>query len=347
MVLSISAPPSISVPLGSDISGCAPRVISDQSLPLESGGEWSAFPGVSDGALGGEVVSAPAFRARPVPHEFGPADVAERTWLRAASLQPAAVVAVSSADGGVGRSTLVAALGGVLALAVPDQVIAVDMNPVPWGGLGERIGRSSAGTMWDAVRDLHTLTSRREIERWTQHSPSGLLALVGETEGRRRRPPRHDEAAAVVEAVRRLYPLTVCDVMPALITGVWRTLAAAHTPVLVARATTDSLHHTMRLFALLRAGGHGSVVDGGVLAVVATSPVTDRDVRAVVQQATAVIPAVVPIPFDPLLARPEPVDVRRLRKPTRHALVQLADAVIQGCAGPPPELPITISEGDA
>jgi MinD-like ATPase involved in chromosome partitioning or flagellar assembly len=250
------------------------------------------------------------------------------------------VVAVSSADGGVGRSTLVAALGGLLALAVPDPVIAVDMHPVPWGGLAERIGRSNAGTVWDTVRDLHTLTSRREVERWTQRSPSGLLALVGEAEGRDRRPPRHDEAAAVVEAVRRLYPLTVCDVMPAMITGVWRTLAVAHAPVLVARATTDSLHHTLRLVAHLRAAGYGAIADRTVLAVMASSPVTDRTVRAVIQQATTVIPAVVSIPFDPPLARPEPIDVRQLRKPTRHALIQLADAVMHGCADPSTSLPV-------
>ncbi|MFB9361986.1 MinD/ParA family ATP-binding protein [Actinoplanes nipponensis] len=317
-----------------------PQAPSEHSLPLEDGNEWSGFPAAAGERRGREPLPAMRVRARPVPHEFGPADVAELVWLRAAALLPAALVAVSSADGGVGRSTLVAALGGVLALAVPGPVIAVDMNPVPWGGLGERIGRSTAGTMWDAVRDLHTLTSRREIERWTQHSPSGLLALVGETEGRGRRPPRHDEAAAVIEAVRRAYPLAICDVMPALITGVWRTLAAAHAPVLVARATTDSLHHTMRLVAHLRAAGYSTVADRIVLAVVASSPDTDRAVRAVVQQATAAVPAVIPIPFDAQLARPEPIDVRRLRKPTRHALVHLADAVIQRCADPRAELPL-------
>lgn len=335
MVLTLSAPvaPDPSTPVSVEAA--------DHSLPLESGSEWSDFP-TAPGVVQGRASVAPiTVQARAVPNEFGPADVAERVWLRAAGLQPAAVIAVSSADGGVGRSTLVAALGGLLALAVPGPVIAVDMNPVPWGGLDERIGRSNAGTMWDAVRDLHTLTSRRETERWTQRGPSQLLALVGETEGRGRRPPRHDEAAAVVEAVRRLYPLTVCDVMPALITGVWRTLATAHAPVLVARATTDSLRHTMRLFAHLRAAGYGAVADRGVLAVVATSPATDRDVRAVVQQAATTVAAVVPIPFDPQLARPEPVDARRLRKPTRHALVQLADAVLQRCADPRAELPFS------
>jgi len=73
------------------------------------------------------------------------------------------------------------------------------MNPVPWGGLADRVGRSShPASMWDAVRDLNTLTSRREVGRWVQRGPSGLLALVGEIEAHSgRRPPAHQEAAAV------------------------------------------------------------------------------------------------------------------------------------------------------
>jgi MinD-like ATPase involved in chromosome partitioning or flagellar assembly len=338
---------SISTPAAPDLPARAPATLSDDSTPPNGGAELATILSNADGTHGNDIAPMPVIHARPVPHEFGPASVAERVWLRAAALQPAAAIAVSSADGGVGRSTLVAALGGLLALAVPDPVIAVDMHPVPWGGLRERIGRSNAGTMWDAVRDLDTLTSRRETQRWTQHSPSGLLALIGETEGQGRRPPRYDEAAAVVTAVRRLYPLTICDTMPALITGVWRTLATSHAPILAARATTDSLHHTLRLLAHLRAAGYGAVVDRTIVAVVATSPATDRDVRAVLQQAAAVVPAVVAIPFDQLLARGEPVDVRRLRKPTRHALVQLADAVIERCVDPRFELPAGVSRDGA
>jgi MinD-like ATPase involved in chromosome partitioning or flagellar assembly len=277
---------------------------------------------------------------RSVPNEFGPAEVAERVWRSAAALLPGASVAVSSADGGVGRSTLVSALGGLFALAVPGPVAAVDMVPVPWGGLGERVGRQNSGTVWDTVRDLHTLTSRHEIERWAQRGPTGLLALVGETEGHVRRPPRHDEAAAVVDQLRAMYPLTVCDVLPALITGVWRTLATATAPVLVSRATTDSLRHTMRLLTHMRAAGYGRVARDGVLVVMATSPTVPREVRAVASQAAEIAGAVLTVPYDPQLAKPEPIDPRRLHRRTRTALVRVADAVLQQCAAERPPAPL-------
>jgi MinD-like ATPase involved in chromosome partitioning or flagellar assembly len=293
-------------------------------------------PAVTGSPAAPASIAVPAAVARsgprPVPHEFGPAEVAERAWRHAAVVRPGSMIALSSADGGVGRSTLVGALGSILALAVPGPVVAVDMHPVPWGGLGDRIGRQNAGTMWDAVRELARLTSLEELLRWAQRGPTGLLALVGETEGAGRRPPRHDEAAAVVHAVTRLVPVTVCDVMPALIVGVWRTLSQATAPVLVTRASADSIRHTLRLLTHLRAAGFGDVANRCVLVVTATGPWTAREVRAAVRQAEAAVPDVVSVPFDEQLGHAEPVDARRLRKPVRHALVDLADRVLARCA---------------
>lgn len=273
---------------------------------------------------------------RPVPHEFGPADITERAWTQAAALRPGALIAVSSADGGVGRSTLVAALGGILALAVPGPpVVAIDMNPVPWGGLADRVTRSHPGSMWDALRDLHTLTTHREVERWAQRGPTGLAALVGEMETYDgRRPPTHDEAVAVVDGVRRLYPLTIVDAMVAQIRGVWRTLAAAAAPVLVARASIDSLQHTMRLLAILRIAGFTATADACVLVVMTTSSDASREVRAVARQASTTAGDVVTVPYDPQLAQAAPIDPRRLRKPTRRALIDVAAAVLDRCTDP-------------
>jgi MinD-like ATPase involved in chromosome partitioning or flagellar assembly len=212
------------------------------------------------------------------------------------------------------------------------------MVPAPWGGLGARVGRQNAGTVWDVVRDLSAVTNRSDIERWVQLGTTGLLALVGETEGVERRPPRDDEAAAVAERVRDLFPLTVGDLPAALTTGVWRTLAAATAPVLVARATADSLRHTLRLLTHLAAAGYARVARDCVLVVMATAPSVPRQVRAVVRQADGVAGAVHTVPYDPSLARPEPVDPRRLRRRTRNALVLVADAVLQRCAAERPAL---------
>ncbi|MBO3736618.1 MinD/ParA family ATP-binding protein [Actinoplanes flavus] len=271
-----------------------------------------------------------------MPNQFGPAAVAERAWRSAAALHPGAVVAISSADGGVGRSTLAAALGGLLALAAPEPVIAVDMVPAPWNGLGARVGRQNWATVWDTVRDFGTLTSRADVERWAQRGPSGLLALVGEIEARERRPPRPDEASALADRLRQLFALTVWDLAPAVTASVWRSLAAATVPVLVTRASTDGLRHSLRLLTHLTATGNARVARDCVLVIMATSPSVPRQVRAVARQADDIAGAVLTVPYDPRLAQPEPIDPRQLHRRTRAALVHVADAVLQRCAAERP-----------
>jgi MinD-like ATPase involved in chromosome partitioning or flagellar assembly len=262
-------------------------------------------------------------------------------WLRAASLRPGcALVAISSADGGVGRSTLTAALGSLLALACPEPVIAVDMSSRAWGGLAARVGRSNAGTVWDTVRDVDTLTSRAQAQRWAQNGPTGLQALVGEVEmAGKRRPPTHSESMTVVKALHPLYPLAVLDLAVAEIRGVWITLAGAAAPVLVSRATTDSLQHTMRLLAQMRAAGLAQLADNALVVVMASSPSTPREVKAVAQQAAAVAGGLLTVPFDPDLARAVPIDPRRLRRATHRALVDVAAAVLARCPAEPDPAP--------
>ncbi|MBN1172458.1 MAG: hypothetical protein JXA67_09815, partial [Micromonosporaceae bacterium] len=144
---------------------------------------------------------------RPVPREFRWGR-AGQVWHRAAHLAPGCpMVAVSSADGGVGRSTLVAALGGLLALACPAPVVAVDVTARAWGGLGERVGRGTPTSVWDAVAAGVRLDGPL-IEQLAQRGPTGLRVLVGEVEmTAARRPPVVLEVAAAVSRLRRWYPL--------------------------------------------------------------------------------------------------------------------------------------------
>ncbi|MFC3384371.1 MinD/ParA family ATP-binding protein [Couchioplanes azureus] len=211
-------------------------------------------------------------------------------------------------------------------------MIAVDMNTRWWGGLGKRVGRTNAGTVWDAVRDVHTLTRPTEVERWVQRGPTGLHALVGEVEiSRERRPPTLYEAMAVVAALRPLYRLVVLDLPAADTRGAWLALAEATVPMLAARATTDSLQHTMRLLAQLRAAGLHTVADQAVIVVMTATPAMPRDVRAVARQAGTVAGALLTVPYDPALAAASPIDVRRLRRATRRAVLDLAAEVLRHC----------------
>ncbi|WP_239088151.1 cellulose synthase operon protein YhjQ/BcsQ [Planosporangium mesophilum] len=257
----------------------------------------------------------------------------ERVWLRAASVRPGCpVLAVSSADGGVGRSTVVAALGGLLALACPQPVLAVDVSARAWGGLVHRVGRRNAATVWDAVRDMALLTDRLQVQRLAQLGPTGLWTLVGEVElSAVRHPPTVGETVPFVDHVRTLYPLLLLDLPTADTRQVWQVLGASAVPVLVARASRDSLQHSMRLLARLRGVGLAEAADRSVLAVVATSPRPGCDVRAAMRQAGDTAGEVLSLPYDRALAQPDPIDVRSLGRASRRALVELADAVLRRC----------------
>ncbi|MFV2104407.1 MinD/ParA family ATP-binding protein [Micromonospora sp. LOL_024] len=268
-----------------------------------------------------------------VPREFGTGSRVESLWLRSAGLrQGCPLVAVSSADGGVGRSTLTAAVGGVLALALSGPVIAVDANLRPWGGLEHRVPRRSAATVWDAVRAGEALAMPPVVERFTQLGPTGLRVLVGESAmTSQRRPPSWPELFGVVAHLQSVYSLAVLDLPAAAVAPVWRALGWATVPVLVSRAAVDSLQHTMRLLTQMRAVGLHEVVERTVVVVMATSPSTAREVRAVEQLAAQAAAHLVRVPYDPVLARPQSLDPRSMGKAARSALVDVAAAIVGRC----------------
>ncbi|HKT04712.1 MAG TPA: hypothetical protein VJT31_34795, partial [Rugosimonospora sp.] len=282
---------------------------------------------------------------RPVPHEFGAGSLVDQVWYRAASLRPGCpVVAFSAADGGVGRSTLVAAVGGVLALACPRPVLAVDLSGRAWGGLAHRIGSGGGGaSVWDAFCAARAasqvgapLADRRIIEQYVHRGPTGLQALIGEAQmTQQRRPPVADEAVTLVGQLRHVYPLLLLDVPTADTAATWRMLVWATVPVLVSRATHDGLQHTMRLLAQLRAVGLTPVADRAVVVVAATTPSVAREVRAGEHQLRTVTRGLIRVPFDRALARPDPVDPRQLGRATRMALVEVAAAILAWCPADP------------
>ncbi|MGI5238630.1 MinD/ParA family ATP-binding protein [Dactylosporangium sp. CA-139066] len=275
---------------------------------------------------------------RPVPRELSDSASLRRAWLRAASLRPGCPpIVVSSADGGAGRSTIVAALGAVLAAAMPQPPAAVDATARGWGGLEHRVPRRNDGTVWDLFAALlHTGDlDPAVLDAAMQYGTSGLHTAIGEVRRTAiRRPTVLAESVRVVEALRGRYSLVLVDAPVADVAGVWQLFAGA-CPVLVARAGVDSVQHTLRLLSQLRGVGLDEAAARTVVAVTATVPRPAREVRAAVRQLGTAVSVVVRVPFDEHLARPEPVDLARLRKPARHALVELADAVLACCPADP------------
>ena len=344
-----ASPPVLSTPLGGSERG--PSVPAPTTSVAASGqppgaGRAPAGQPVTDQRPPNPAVHAHAPRLVPRALRGGPA--LREAWLRAASLRPGCpLIVVSSADGGVGRSTVTAALSSVLGLACRRPPLAVDVTGRTWGGLGHRVLRRGGASIWDAHTALADVphTDLCTVDSLTQAGVTGWHALLGETQRTtHRRPLVLDEAMRVVTAVQPHYPLAVLDAPVAELRGVWQLLAEADCPVLVGRASVDGLQHLMRLLAQLRAVDLGGVVDRAVVVVNATVPSPPREVRAGVHQLAGLVGDVIRLPWDAHLARPEPTDPARTRKPTRLALVELAAAVLRRCPADP-QLSVALSAG--
>ncbi|MEV6524962.1 hypothetical protein AB0M43_23695 [Longispora sp. NPDC051575] len=269
---------------------------------------------------------------RPVGREFRRIAGVSSLWMSAAGLHPhGALVAVSGADGGSGRSTLTAALGEVLAAASPHPLVAIDASLRRWGGLAERVVTSVEATVRDAADQIGDLNPDADLDHLAQRTAGDLRVIIGEPGTGGRRPPTADELAPVVARARSQYALTLLDLPEA--DAVWsiEALRSAVAPVLVARSTPDSLRHTLRLLHLLRADGYGQVAAAAIVVVMGTVPRPSRDVTAVQRQLRQVAADVHRVPYDPALAKPVSVEVRALRRQTVAALVAVAASVIERC----------------
>ncbi|MDG4790146.1 hypothetical protein O7626_30215 [Micromonospora sp. WMMD1102] len=138
------------------------------------------------------------------------------------------------------------------------------------------------------------------------------------------------ETYALVERIRQVYSIALLDLPQVEVRGTWSALAGCAVPVLVCRATRESVQHTLRLLAQLRHVADG-LADQAILTLVVGRPHNPREVRLAQQQAAEAAHAVVTVPWDPVLARPEPIDVRQLGAAARRAVVRLAVEIVTRC----------------
>ncbi|MFE5327240.1 MinD/ParA family protein [Embleya sp. NPDC056575] len=258
-------------------------------------------------------------------------------WTAMARLPTRApVVALTAPAGGVGVSTLTAALGALLALAAPEAAppLAIDAGTRAWSGLPARVGSSGEATFNDLlVREGPEAMSHHEARACMQLGPTGLEMLAGESrpglDGAR--PPMSAGALyRVLARLRGAYPLVLVDAPAAGDPVCEQALRRSTTAVLVARASSDGTEHALAFLAWLRSLGHDRLVDGAVVVVNEVAPGPPREVRAGERVLARQVRAVVRLPYDRELAKPEPVRPMALGKAARGALLEIAAAVVAG-----------------
>ena len=112
--------------------------------------------------------------------------------------------------GGVGKTTVSACVGSVLAeLRQDDRVVAIDADTA-FGKLGSRVDPKAVGSYWELAADQH-LDTFADIRSRVGHNAAGLFVLAGEGTPARRRvldPAIYREAMARLD---RHFTISIVD----------------------------------------------------------------------------------------------------------------------------------------
>ncbi|MBV8966061.1 MAG: AAA family ATPase, partial [Mycobacteriaceae bacterium] len=90
-------------------------------------------------------------------------------------------IALMSLKGGVGKTTMTAALGGTFASIRGDRVVAVDANP-DRGTLSGKVPLETPATVRHLLRDAEGIDRYSDIRAYTSQGPSRLEVLASESD---------------------------------------------------------------------------------------------------------------------------------------------------------------------
>lgn len=246
----------------------------------------------------------------------------ELTDLATAAAAPLATgrrIAVVSARGGAGKTTVAAVLASTFAARRAEPVLAVDADPVG-GSLLWRLGLSGAPTLDRLAPALLDATEADRVQAVLGRARTGLWVLPGGTDTAER-------ARDVTRALSRFFPIAVVDCGAGLRSAATAAvLVEAHAVLLVTPATPDGVRSTADALARATAPTLARIV-------VALNTVHRGGRRALRGSAARDALAgfdvpVLGLPYDRHLAGAAPIVTDRIGEHTTTAMARLACAVL-------------------
>jgi MinD-like ATPase involved in chromosome partitioning or flagellar assembly len=242
---------------------------------------------------------------------------------------------VVSLKGGVGKTTITATLGSTLASLRGDRVVAVDANP-DRGTLSQKVPLETQATVRHLLRDAGRIQSYSDIRGYTSQGPSRLEVLASETDPAVSEAFSADDYARTLAVLERFYSLVLTDCGTGLMhSAMAAVLAKADTLVVVSSGSVDGARSASATLDWLDAHGHQELVRNSIAVINAVRPRSAKvDIQKVVDHFSRRCRAVRLVPFDPHLEEGAEIDLTRLRRDTREALVELAAVVADGFPKP-------------
>lgn len=247
-------------------------------------------------------------------------------------------IAVSSIKGGVGKTTVSACLGLVLAEHRGDRVIALDANPDA-GTLADRLTGDTSVTVRHMLENLESAYSLADVARYT--SLAGRLQVLASEQD-----PAMSEAfdragyERVCSVLTRFYNVIITDSGTGLVHSAMEgTLALADSLVVVGAPTVDGASRASKTLDWLVAHGFEAQVAQAVVVLSCDRTSSEVDPKRVRGHFEDRCRGVVEIPHDPHLASGSRIELGRLRPATHDAFLALAALLADGFGGRPPTPP--------
>jgi MinD-like ATPase involved in chromosome partitioning or flagellar assembly len=271
---------------------------------------------------------------------LGPAERARQDQLRRIRrmLPGAHQIAVSSIKGGVGKTTVSACLGLMLAEHRGDRVIALDANPDA-GTLADRLSGDTSVNVRDLLNNLGAADSLTDVARYTSLA-GRLQVLASEQDPAMSEAFNRDEYERVCKVLTRFYNIVITDSGTGLVHSAMEgTLALADSLVIVGAPTVDGASRASKTLDWLIAHGHAAQAANCVVVLSCDRTSVDIDADRVRGHFEARCRAVVEVPHDPHLATGGRIELPRLRPATHDAFLALAALLADGFGARPHTAP--------
>jgi MinD-like ATPase involved in chromosome partitioning or flagellar assembly len=263
---------------------------------------------------------------------------AERDWLELLDqvrrpLAGARQIAVMSIKGGVGKTTVAACLGLMLAEYRGDGVVAVDADPDA-GTLADRLSGVATSTVRDLLDNLDKIKSLSQFTEYTSLA-GRLRVLAGDQDPAMGEAFRREEYQRVCRALARYFDIVITDSGTGLVHSAMRgTLELADRLIVVGSPTVDGASRASKTLDWLLAHGHERLVEDAVLVLCQDRGSHRVDRAQLYRHFAERCRHVIEIPADPHLYSGGVIDPAMLQPVTREAYVRLAAVVADGFSAP-------------
>lgn len=233
--------------------------------------------------------------------------------------------------GGVGKTTVSASIGSVLAeLRQDDRVVAVDADTA-FGKLGSRIDPRAQGSYWELASDQH-LETFADVRSRVGNNAAGLFVLAGEATPARRRvldPAIYREATSRLD---RHFTISIIDCSSTMDSPVTQeVLRDLDALIVVSSPWVDGAAAAGQTLDWLAARGLTALLQRTIIVLNDSDGHADKRTRSIlVQQFSSQGQVVIEVPFDGHLRPGGVIDrTAEMSPPTRRRFLQIAAALAE------------------